>query len=75
MGAVLTRRSFLRQTATTTLALAVAPQVVPSSVLGMGGKTSPTLNGRAVGADAIALSHHDVLNLAGVELEFLLNPR
>lgn len=41
----------------------------------MGGKTSPTLNGRAVGAEAVALSHHDVLNLAGVELEFLLNPR
>ena len=36
-----TRRSFLHKTATIAFAAAVAPQIVPSSVLGMGGKTSP----------------------------------
>lgn len=38
----------------------------------MGGKTTPTLNGQPVGAEAIGLAHHDVLNLAGNEMEFLL---
>jgi hypothetical protein len=38
----------------------------------MGGETPPTLNGQAIGPEAIALAHHDVLNLAGTEMEFLL---
>ena len=38
----------------------------------MGGKTPPTLNGQPIGLEAIALAHHDVLNLAGTEMEFLL---
>lgn len=38
----------------------------------MGGKVLPTLNGIKIGQDAIALAHHDMLNLAGDELEFLL---
>ena len=38
----------------------------------MGGKTLPTLNGIKIGQDAIALAHHDMLNLAGDEMEFLL---
>ncbi len=35
------RRSFLRTTSTAAFVAAVAPQIVPSSVLGMGGRTSP----------------------------------
>ena len=38
----------------------------------MDGKTTPTLNGRPIGARAVLLAHHDVLNLAGTEMEFLL---
>lgn len=38
----------------------------------MGGKTLPTLNGTKIGQDAVALAHNDILNLAGDELEFLL---
>lgn len=38
----------------------------------MGGKIAPTVNGQPIGAQAIALAHHDVLNLAGTEMEFLL---
>lgn len=38
----------------------------------MRGKTPPTLNGQPIGPDAIPLTHHDVLNLAGTEMEFLL---
>lgn len=38
----------------------------------MGGNTAPTLNGKPMGAEALALAHHDVLNLAGNEMEFLL---
>ncbi|WP_332776264.1 FHA domain-containing protein [Polaromonas sp.] len=38
----------------------------------MGGETSPTLNGMPIGPEAIPLAHHDVLNLAGTEMEFLL---
>ena len=41
-------------------------------VAGMRGKTPPTLNGQAIGLEAIPLAHHDVLNLAGTEMEFLL---
>lgn len=37
----LTRRKFLTRTATATFAAVVAPQIVRSSVLGMGGATSP----------------------------------
>ena len=35
------RRSFIRKTSTAAFVAAVAPQIVPSSVLGMGGATSP----------------------------------
>ncbi|MHB1248566.1 MAG: FHA domain-containing protein [Polaromonas sp.] len=38
----------------------------------MSGKTTPTLNGKPIGEQAIALTHNDVLNLAGTEMEFLL---
>lgn len=38
----------------------------------MSGTTMPTVNGKPIGAQAIALAHHDVLNLAGTEMEFLL---
>ncbi|MFC5523835.1 FHA domain-containing protein [Polaromonas jejuensis] len=38
----------------------------------MKGETPPTLNGQPIGPEAIALAHHDVLNLAGTEMEFLL---
>lgn len=41
----------------------------------MGGRTPPTLNGTRIGHDAIALAHHDMLNLAGDEMEFLLRER
>ncbi len=41
----------------------------------IGGPTSPTLNGRPVGPDAIPMAHNDVLNLAGIELAFLLKAR
>lgn len=40
-AACFSRRSFLRKATTAAFAAAVAPQIVPSSVLGMGGKTSP----------------------------------
>src|SRR5688572_11787883 len=42
------RRSFLQRTTTTIFVAALAPQIVPSSVLGMGGATSPN-NRIAVG--------------------------
>jgi predicted dehydrogenase len=38
---IISRRGFLRKTATAICAAAVAPQIVPSSVLGKGGQTSP----------------------------------
>lgn len=38
----------------------------------MSGRTTSTLNGKPIGEQAIALTHNDVLNLAGTELEFLL---
>lgn len=41
----------------------------------MGGKTLPTLNGKPIGQDAIALAHNDMLNMAGNEMEFLLKGR
>ena len=41
----------------------------------MGGRTLPTLNGKPIGQDAIALAHNDMLNLAGDEMEFLLKER
>ena len=41
----------------------------------MGGRTAPMLNGINIGQDAIALAHHDMLNLAGDEMEFLLKER
>lgn len=36
------------------------------------GQTVPTLNGKPIGPQAIALAHNDVLNLAGTEMAFLL---
>jgi hypothetical protein len=36
------------------------------------GQTPPTLNGRRLGDNAIALAHEDVLSLAGTEMAFLL---
>ena len=41
----------------------------------MHGETPSTLNGKAIGPEAIPLTHNDVLNLAGTELEFLLKGR
>ncbi len=38
----------------------------------MRGETPPTLDGQAIGLEAIPLVHHDVLNLAGTEMAFLL---
>lgn len=38
----------------------------------MSGETMPTLNGKPIGAQAMALANHDVLNVAGTEMEFLL---
>lgn len=38
---LLSRRSFLQKTTATAFCATVAPQIIPSSVLGMGGKTSP----------------------------------
>ncbi len=38
----------------------------------MDGDTPPTLNGQPIGAQATLLAHHDILNLAGTEMEFLL---
>jgi len=38
----------------------------------MDGETPSTLNGKAIGPKATPLSHQDVLNLAGTEMEFLL---
>ncbi len=39
---LLSRRSFIRRAATTTCLAAVAPQIVPSSVLGADGHTAPS---------------------------------
>jgi hypothetical protein len=36
------------------------------------GASAPTLNGDAIGADAVLLSNHDVLELAGTRMLFLL---
>jgi hypothetical protein len=36
------------------------------------GVTAPTLNGQAIGPEAVALAHNDVLELAGVAMAFLL---
>jgi hypothetical protein len=36
------------------------------------GAAAPTLNGDAIGADAVLLSNHDVLELAGTRMLFLL---
>jgi hypothetical protein len=36
------------------------------------GSSSPTLNGDAVGADPVMLSNHDILELAGTRMLFLL---
>jgi hypothetical protein len=36
------------------------------------GETAPTLNGQAIGIDAVTLAHNDVLELAGVAMAFLL---
>lgn len=41
----------------------------------MSGNTTPTLNGKPITAQAIALAHNDVLNLAGTEMEFCLRAR
>ncbi|MFC5522019.1 FHA domain-containing protein [Polaromonas jejuensis] len=41
----------------------------------MDGSTSPTLNGQRLGAEAVLLAHHDVLNLAGTEMKFFLKGR
>ncbi|MCZ8255894.1 MAG: FHA domain-containing protein [Polaromonas sp.] len=38
----------------------------------MDGPTPSTCNGKPIGPKAIPLAHHDVLNLAGTEMEFLL---
>lgn len=38
----------------------------------MGGRSTPALNGQPLSAEAVALAHGDVLNLAGTEMEFLL---
>ncbi len=39
------------------------------------GETPPTLNGQPIGPEAVPLAHHDVLNLAGTEMAFLLKGR
>ncbi len=41
----------------------------------MSGNTTPTLNGKPIGTQAVLLAHNDVLNLAGTEMEFLLRDR
>lgn len=41
----------------------------------MKGGIPSTLNGQAIGPEAIALAHRDVLNLAGTEMEFFLKDR
>jgi FHA domain len=38
----------------------------------MDGETVPTLNGKAIGPEAVALAHNDVLDLAGTAMAFLL---
>lgn len=38
----------------------------------MDGDSPPTLNGLPIGQKAVQLAHHDILNLAGTEMEFLL---
>ena len=38
----------------------------------MDGETVPTLNGKAIGPEALALAHNDVLELAGTSMAFLL---
>jgi FHA domain len=37
------------------------------------GETAPTLNGQAIGHEAVVLAHNDVLELAGVAMAFLLS--
>jgi hypothetical protein len=39
------------------------------------GETAPTLNGKAIGLDAVALAHNDVLELAGTAMAFLLKSK
>lgn len=41
----------------------------------MGGSQATTLNGKTVGAGAVLLADHDVLELAGMALEFWLKPK
>ncbi|MES2943953.1 MAG: FHA domain-containing protein [Pseudomonadota bacterium] len=38
----------------------------------VGGDSPATLNGQRIGTEALALEHHDVLELAGTAMEFLL---
>lgn len=38
----------------------------------MDGETVPTLNGKPIGTQAVALTHNDVLDLAGTAMAFLL---
>ncbi|MES2182447.1 MAG: FHA domain-containing protein, partial [Pseudomonadota bacterium] len=37
------------------------------------GQVQPIVNGSSIGAQAFALSDHDVIELAGVKMEFYLN--
>jgi hypothetical protein len=39
------------------------------------GDTAPTLNGQAIGPEAVALAHNDVLELAGAAMAFLLKDK
>ncbi len=41
----------------------------------MGGSQASTLNGKTVGAGAVLLADHDVLELADMALEFWLKPK
>lgn len=41
-------------------------------VVRMDGNIPPSLNGQAIGPKALLLAHRDILNLAGTEMEFLL---
>ena len=52
--------------------VAISPRREGYFVACMGGRAAPTLNGIDIGQDAIALAHHDVLNLAGDEMAFLV---
>ena len=38
----------------------------------MAGGSKPTLNGQPIGAEAVPMSHNDVLELAGTSMQFLL---